>query len=62
VHHDVIVLGAGLAGLSCARDDIWELTWAADGRATWQYGPEQRPGEPHVIWRRIGGHEIFKRP
>ena len=42
--------------------EIWELTWAPDGRATWQYGPERRPGEPHVICRRIGGHEIFKRP
>lgn len=42
--------------------DIWELTWAPDGRATWQYGSERRVGEPHVIWRRIGGHEIFKQP
>lgn len=42
--------------------DIWEMTWAPDGRATWQYGPAQREGEIHVIWRRIGGHEIFKNP
>ncbi len=38
---------------------VFEMTWAKDGRATWQYGPEQRPGTPHVIWRRIGGHAIF---
>lgn len=38
---------------------IMEMTWAPDGRATWQYGDEVRPGEPHVVWRRIGGHEIF---
>lgn len=41
---------------------VWEMTWAGDGRATFEYGPELRPGEPHVIWRRIGTHEIFKRP
>ncbi|MFD6425369.1 hypothetical protein [Streptomyces sp. NPDC060198] len=36
-----------------------EMRWAPDGRATWQYGDEVRAGEPHVIWRRVGGHEIF---
>lgn len=41
---------------------VWELTWAKDGRATFEYGPEQRPGEPHVIWRRVGTHAIFRRP
>jgi hypothetical protein len=38
------------------------MTWASNGRATWQYGPEQRPGERHVIWRRIGTHDIFRAP
>jgi hypothetical protein len=38
---------------------VYEMTWAPDGRATWQYGPEQRPGAPHVIWRRVGTHAIF---
>jgi hypothetical protein len=32
--------------------DVWEITWAPDGRATFEYGPEVRPGEPHVVWRR----------
>lgn len=41
---------------------IFEMTWAPDGRATFQYGEERRPGDPHVIWRRIGTHEIFGRP
>jgi hypothetical protein len=41
---------------------VWELTWAKDGRATWQYGQELKTGEPHVIWRRIGSHEIFGGP
>ncbi len=25
-------------------------------------GIEQRPGEPHIIWRRIGGHDILNNP
>lgn len=41
---------------------IWELTWAADGRATFEYGDEQLRGEPHVCWRRIGSHSILSDP
>jgi hypothetical protein len=41
---------------------VFEMTWADDGRATFEYGEEIRSGEPHVIWRRCGGHEIFGRP
>ena len=44
------------------HDDIWEMTWAADGRATFTYSTPVRDGEPHVIWRRIGTHDILKRP
>jgi hypothetical protein len=42
--------------------DIWEMSWAPDGRATFQYGEGPVPGEPHIIWRRIGTHEIFREP
>ncbi len=38
---------------------VYEMTWAPDGRATWQYGAEQRSGTCHVIWRRVGTHAIF---
>ena len=38
------------------------MTWAPDGRATWQYGEEKIPGIKHVIWRRIGTHDIFSPP
>jgi hypothetical protein len=38
------------------------MTWAPDGRATWQYDDEVRAGEPHVLWRRIGTHDMFDRP
>ena len=41
---------------------VFEMTWAADGRATFQYGDGVVEGETHVIWRRIGSHAIFKEP
>jgi hypothetical protein len=40
----------------------FEMTWADDGRATFQYGDAVVEGETHVIWRRVGTHDIFKRP
>jgi hypothetical protein len=45
-----------------ATPGVFELTWAPDGRATWSYGDEKVPGEPHIVWRRIGSHDIFKNP
>ncbi|MEU9031485.1 hypothetical protein AB0D46_29010 [Streptomyces sp. NPDC048383] len=45
---------------------IYELTWSMGagpaGRATWQYGPALHPGVQHVIWRRIGTHDILAGP
>lgn len=41
---------------------IFEMTWAPDGRATFEYGAETVEGEPHIIWRRVGTHVIFDRP
>jgi len=41
---------------------IFELTWAPNGRATFQFGEPIRKGEAHVIWRRVGGHEVFGEP
>jgi hypothetical protein len=41
---------------------VFEITWAPDVRATFAYGPEQIPGERHIIWRRIGGHEVLQNP
>ena len=41
---------------------VFELNWADDGRATFMYRPEIRPGETHIVWRRIGSHEILRRP
>jgi hypothetical protein len=41
---------------------VFEMTWAPDGRATFRYGDPVRKGEPHIVWRRIGTHDIFKKP
>ena len=30
---------------------IFEMTWAADGRATFQYGPEVVDGQRHIVCR-----------
>ncbi|MGA5171050.1 MULTISPECIES: hypothetical protein [Streptomyces] len=58
------------AGLRVKRvqraSGIYELTWSMGagpaGRATWQYGPALRPGVQHVIWRRMGAHDILAGP
>ena len=42
--------------------NIFEMTWAGDGRAKFEYGAGILPGQPHIIWRRIGGHEILVDP
>ncbi|HEX6236432.1 MAG TPA: hypothetical protein VFZ68_04510 [Acidimicrobiales bacterium] len=41
---------------------LFEMTWADDGRATFQYGDAVLEGEPHVIWRRVGTQDIFRQP
>jgi hypothetical protein len=41
---------------------VWEMSWAPDGRATFEYGDEVHAGEAHIVWRRVGTHAIFRRP
>jgi len=41
---------------------VYELRFAPDGRATFTFGASVREGQPHVIWRRIGGHDVLDRP
>ena len=41
---------------------VFEMTWAHDGPATFQYGDTVVEGEAHVIWRRVGTHDIFRQP
>lgn len=42
--------------------DVWELTFSGDGRATFAYGPAELEGETHVVWRRIGTHDVLSDP
>jgi hypothetical protein len=41
---------------------VFEMSWASDGRALFRYGTSQKDGEAHIIWLRVGTHEIFDRP
>jgi hypothetical protein len=43
-------------------EGVWEITFAQDGRATFAYGAEVRSGEVHVIWRRVGTHDVLADP
>lgn len=45
-----------IQGLSSSQI-IYEMSWAHDGRATFEYGEEIKKGVPHVIWRRVGTHD-----
>ncbi len=38
---------------------MFELTWADDGRATFSYGESRREGEPHIVWHRLGTHDVL---
>jgi hypothetical protein len=49
--------GLRVKGVRGARG-VFELTWSSDGRATFHFGRALRDDEPHIIWRRIGGHEV----
>ena len=40
---------------------VFEMTWAPDGRATFEYGTTVGKGA-HIIWRRIGRHAVLDRP
>ncbi|HKI66657.1 MAG TPA: hypothetical protein VJ989_05250 [Solirubrobacterales bacterium] len=42
--------------------DVWEISYSGDGRATFRYGGELKSGETHIVWLRVGGHEILSRP
>jgi len=41
---------------------VYEMTWADDGRALFQFGASPHPGDVHVTWLRVGTHAIFQRP
>ena len=43
-------------------EGVFELTWAKKGRATFGYGEPVREGEIHIVWRRLGTHDVFETP
>lgn len=55
---------SGLFGVKrmVGQSDIMEFAWAADGRCTWRYGLPILEGKVHIIWRRIGTHDIYDDP
>ena len=41
------------------REGVFEFHWAPNGRALFSYGVSPHPGDTHVIWLRIGTHDIY---
>ena len=56
------VPGEPLVNPLAGHRGVYELRFAPDGRATFTFGPPELEGKPHVIWRRIGGHDVLDRP
>lgn len=54
--------GLRVKRVQAAPPGVREITWAPDGRATFEFGPEVRAGEAHVVWRRIGTHGVLAAP
>ena len=48
IEAEAAIANARLAALQGSAG-VWELTWAADGRATFEYGEET-----HIVWCRVG--------
>lgn len=40
-------------------DDVFEMSWASDGRATFAMGSPMQEGRFHIVWLDIGGHKIL---
>jgi hypothetical protein len=41
---------------------VFEMTWAADGRATFHFGDSIKAGQAHIVWRRCGTHDVLREP
>ena len=44
-----------------AIPNYYEMSFEGDGRALFEFGVSPHPGDIHIFWHGIGGHEIFKR-
>jgi hypothetical protein len=52
--------GEPLVKLLVRLGRVYELRFDGDGRATFTL--TRREGQPHVIWRRIGSHDVLREP
>jgi len=56
------LLGDPLVHPLAGHRGVYELRFAPDGRATFTFGAAVREGQPHIIWRRIGTHDVLREP
>jgi hypothetical protein len=54
--------GLRVKRVQTAPPGVLEMTWAPNGRATFEFGREVRVGHRHIVWRRIGTHAVFDAP
>lgn len=41
-----------------SQKGVFIFCFGPDNRALFRYGDEQAPGDAHILWLRIGGHEV----
>lgn len=51
----------GVKGLQ-GYDGVYEFRFAGDGRALFMYGTSPHAGDIHIIWPRVGTHDIYSNP
>lgn len=42
-----------------SRKGVYELHWSGDGRALFRFGASPHEGEVHIVWLRVGTHDIY---
>ncbi len=40
---------------------VFEMRWANNGRGLFRYGESRLPNEQHIVWIRVGTHDIYKK-
>ena len=40
----------------------FEMRWSDEGRALFKYGTSPHQGDTHIIWLRVGTHDIYDHP
>ena len=42
-----------------SRKGVFAMTWAGNGRELFTFGDPIQSDEPHIVWLRIGAHDIY---